>query len=70
MENSQLSQLSASGTSLVVQWLILCTSTIGGVGSIPGWEIPICLRKTNKQTKKPLKNQNPKEQNFLHHLKQ
>ena len=24
------------GTSLAVQWLGLCTSTAGGVGSIPG----------------------------------
>ena len=26
-----------SGTSLVVQWLRLCTSTTGDTGSIPGW---------------------------------
>ena len=26
-----------SGTSLVVQWLRLCTSTIVGKSSIPGW---------------------------------
>ena len=26
-----------AGTSLVVQWLGLCTSTAGDVGSIPGW---------------------------------
>ena len=26
-----------SGTSLVVQWLELCTSTAGGTGLIPGW---------------------------------
>ena len=58
MENSQLSQLSASGTSLVVQWLKLCTSTIGGVGSIPGWEIPVCLRQKKKT--KPNKNRKPK----------
>ena len=25
-----------AGTSLVVQWLRLCASTAGGVGSIPG----------------------------------
>ena len=59
MENSQLSQLSASGTSLVVQWLKLCTSTIGGVGSIPGWEIPVCLGQKKKK-KKPNKNRKPK----------
>ena len=26
-----------TGTSLVVQWLRLCTFTAGGMGSIPGW---------------------------------
>ena len=26
----------APGTSLVVQWLELCASTAGGIGSIPG----------------------------------
>ena len=71
MENSQLSQLSASGTSLVVQWLKLCTSTIGGVGSIPGWEIPVCLgQKKKKKNPTKTENQNQKEQNFLHHMKQ
>ena len=25
------------GTSLVVQWLRFCTSTVGGVDSIPDW---------------------------------
>ena len=39
-----------SGTSLVVQWLELCTSTAGGTGLMPGWgtEIPHatwCSRK-------------------------
>ena len=28
-----------SGTSLVVQWLRLCTSTEGSMGLIPGWEL-------------------------------
>ena len=27
----------SAGTSVVVQWLRLCTSTVGGVDSIPGW---------------------------------
>ena len=27
--------------SLAVQWLELCASTAGGMGSIPGWEIKI-----------------------------
>ena len=26
-----------AGASLVVQWLRLCASTAGGMGSIPGW---------------------------------
>ena len=28
------------GTSLVVQWLRLCTSTAVGTGSVPVWEVP------------------------------
>ena len=32
-------QNSTGGTSLVVQWLGLCTSTAGGAGSIPGREL-------------------------------
>ena len=63
MENSQLSQLSASGTSLVVQWLKLCTSTIGGVGSIPGWEIPACLHQ-KKKTQQKRKTKTKKNKTF------
>ena len=33
------------GTSLAVQWLGLCTSTVGSTGSIPGWGTKI-LRTT------------------------
>ena len=29
-------KITERGTSLVVQWLRLCTSTAGGTGSIPG----------------------------------
>ena len=29
------------GTSLVIQWLGLGASTVGGVGLIPGWETKI-----------------------------
>ena len=29
------------GTSLVVQWLRLCASNVGGVGSIPVWKTKI-----------------------------
>ena len=31
------------GTSLVVQWLRLCTSTAGGAGSTPGWGTKILM---------------------------
>ena len=60
MENSQLSQLSVSGTSLVVQWLKLCTSTKGSVGSIPGWEIPVCLCQKKKKQNQNQTNKNKK----------
>ena len=44
------------GTSLAVQWLALCASNAGGVGSIPGWgtRIPHAARgsKKNKKIKK------------------
>ena len=33
-----------SETSLVVQWLKLCTSNAEGVGSIPGWGTKIPQR--------------------------
>ena len=36
MLNKQPLKIS-TGTSLVVQWLRLCTSTARGMGSIPGW---------------------------------
>ena len=47
---------SPSGTSLVVQWVRLCTSTAGGTSSIPGQgtEIPHAAwwpKQTNKETK-------------------
>ena len=35
------------GTSLVVQWLRLCTSTAGGMGSIPSWRAKIPHGKKN-----------------------
>ena len=35
-------------TSLVVQWLRLCTSTAGGMGSIPGWGTKIPQAAANK----------------------
>ena len=38
------------GTSLKVQWLRLCASNTGVVGSIPGWEtkIPYALQAQPK----------------------
>ena len=36
------SKVNGTGTSLVVQWLILCASTVGGTSSIPGWELKSC----------------------------
>ena len=44
------------GTSLVVQWLRICASTAGGMGSIPGWgtKIPHAAQSSQKQTKKKI----------------
>ena len=39
------------GTSLVVQWLRLCTSTAGGTGSIPGWGSSSCFEVQPKKKK-------------------
>ena len=48
-------QFKNGGTSLAVQWLRLCASTAGGVGSIPGWgtKIPhaVCHGQTMKINK-------------------
>ena len=45
-----------SGTSLAVQWLRICTFTVGVVGSVPGWGIRIAnamlCGQINKQTNK------------------
>ena len=40
------------GTSLVAQWLRLCTSTEGGAGSIPGGETKIPHAMWHGQKKK------------------
>ena len=50
------------GTSLAVPWLRLCTSTAGGVCSIPGWGTKIlhaarCGQKKKKKKKKKKKSQ-------------
>ena len=39
-------------TSLAVQWLRLCASTVGGMGSIPSWgtKIPHATRGQKKKT--------------------
>ena len=54
------------GTSVVVQWLELSTSTAGGVGSVPGWGI---VGPKNKQTsrQKPMQ---LKGKRAVHDLKQ
>ena len=46
------------GTSLVVQWLRLCTSRTGGVGSIPGWTAKIPNAKQHSPKKKKWKESN------------
>ena len=38
--------------SLVVQWLRLCTSTVGEVGLIPGWGSSVCCEVQPKRKKK------------------
>ena len=42
------------GTSWAVQWLRLCTSIAGGLGSIPGWgtKIPHATRCSQKEKKR------------------
>ena len=42
------------GTSLAVQWLGLCASTAGGMGSIPGWgtKIPHAMQTNNNNNNK------------------
>ena len=42
----------ALGTSLAVQWLRLCTSTAGGMGSIPDWRTKIPRAARHGQKKK------------------
>ena len=41
-----------TGTSLVVQWLRLCVSSAGGVGSIPGQGTKIPHTKVQQKKKK------------------
>ena len=40
------------GTSLVAQWLRLCASTVGGMGSISSWGIKIAQAMQHGQIKK------------------
>ena len=49
------------GTSLVVQWLRLCTPSAGDTGSIPGWGTKILYVVGHKKKKKKerKKKQNP-----------
>jgi len=53
--------------SLATQWLRLCASTAGGMGSKPGWENSLshtvytaCPNKKRKGKKKSLLSKNPK----------
>ena len=51
----EVHQHGRSGISLMVQWLGLHASTIGGLGSIPGWELRshmLCLETHPLQKKK------------------
>ena len=36
-ERNALFKMTLLGTSLAIQWLRLCASTAGGMGSVPGW---------------------------------
>ena len=52
MANQSISQkTSGIGTSLVVQWLRLCASTAGGMGSIPGKGSSTCHSHKRKKKK-------------------
>ena len=44
-----LSVKNGSRTSLVVQWLRLCTPTSGGANSTPGWGTKILRQKKKKE---------------------
>ena len=58
------------GTSLVVQWLRLCTSSSGGMGSIPGWTAKILNAKQHSQKKKKREREKWKESNYSSTSKQ
>ena len=52
------------GTSLVVQWLRICTSTAGGIGSIPGQGTKILhAMQCSEKKKKINKTKKKKRQN-------
>ena len=36
-ERNAIFKITLLGTSLAIQWLRLCVSTAGGMGSVPGW---------------------------------
>ena len=48
-------------TSLVVQWLILCVSTAGGLGLIPSWRSSACLAVWPKRGGETMETSCPKE---------
>ena len=50
----QKKSITVSGTSLAVQWLKLCTSSVGGIGSIPGQRTKIPHATWCSQKKKSI----------------
>ena len=62
----QLQQAFLLGISLAVQWLGLCASTAGGLGSIPGQgtEVPQ-VSVQGKKKKKEIKNKTKKQASLL-----
>ena len=51
------SKASGTGTSLVVQWLILCASSAGDTSSIPGWGTKVLSSHGVQPKKKTLKHE-------------
>ena len=48
------------GTSLVVQWLWLCVSTAGSLGSIPGQELRSHMPRSTDKKKKESRDKSQK----------
>ena len=56
-------ELNTTGTSLAVQWLRCCTSSVADVGLIPGWgtKIPHAAQRGQKQKQRQTNKQKPTE---------